>query len=121
MSKGDRIDAVAFGLTMELPPDVVAKHAKTKWTAAKYKGEEVDGAGQRWAVVAMPIGDKVQKGRSDLVIAVALIKGPDGYSTARLEIPMSVADQYAVESTLPDPHRASVLEKAAGMLDEAVA
>lgn len=115
-SKG-MIDAVAIGLTMELPPDVVRQYA-SKWTAAKYKGETVDDTGQRWATVAFPIGDKLHRERSDKVVAVAIIKSPDGYAVARLEMPLAVAAQYAVETEDPDPSRGFAIDRAQQMLAE---
>lgn len=96
------IEAVAIGLKMQLPADVLERHAVGKWRSAKYGGESVDANGQRWAHVSFPLGPNAHAARSDRVLAVAIIRQPDGYSVARLELPLAEAAKYAVESSDPE-------------------
>lgn len=110
-------DAVAFGLRMRLPDDALTKYAAGKWIGLKSAGEEVDDSGQRWALVRVPIGDKVHRDRSDNVHAIALVKGPDGYSVAKLEIPLAKAAEFTVESEGPDPSRGWAVDRAQVLIE----
>ena len=112
-------DAVAFGLTMQLPDDALRKYAVGKWSAARLGPETVDDDGQRWLSVSMPIGPRLHSERSDKVVAIALVKTPDGYSCVRLEMPLQVAASYAVETTEPD-QRGHAVDRGQRMLEEAV-
>jgi hypothetical protein len=94
-------DAVAIGLRMRLPEDVLKKYAVGKWVAARLGPEHIDDDGTRWVTMSMPI-DNVREARSDTICAIAVIRAGDGYSVARLEMPLAVADRYLVESSDPE-------------------
>lgn len=101
-AKGETIEAAVFGFTAQLPAELVERYGVQKFNRAKLMGEEVDDAGQRWVAVRLPVGGTIHADRSDTVIAVALIRQADGYSVARLELPLKIAGAHVVETSDPE-------------------